>query len=202
MIGYKHIPHQYAALFATGEQIAIGTFDYYRSLENDRGDTMEGLACFRQEVPQLFSEPPNLRQREALQAMSIVVEGGGGNCLIGNKTSWSVPSAYMFCVSKEPDTSRMNDEAIFKITDLEEFAKLLHNAHRQFLGPPEVREVQYVGKTGDPFEVPVGFGPFDKSQAFSFEKEIRMVWPTSDENHGWRLLNVPSCSRLVERLSA
>ncbi len=209
--GFKHVPIAYADAFATGH-VRIGSYRAYRAMENERGDTLEGLAV---EKPSPFiydsrQGPPTAGQLRALHssgASSIIGRPNVRVVCIGNTWTQEVPHGYMFCLSSEPDFSfSKKGDAIFEVRALGYFGFLVGCSAPEILGIPEVGKVIYEDREIDTllFEAPV-LDPFRKSSKFSFENEIRIAWQPvllpKDKQLDYYDLHVPGVVDLLTRIA-
>ena len=215
MIGYKHVPlasppsadpEQFQRMFETGETIRIGSFAYYRAMENDRADPDEGLATNGFQFPAAGAlTDPRFALARASMGLSWQGFHPNANVYIQNMSvARATPPAHLFCCSWEPDQSLVKEgQAIFEIADLDEFANALVRAKR-VLGSFTVDRVVYENRRRDPFgpDGPAVVGPFRKSDLFSQEREIRIVWHTAGYLRP-PVLNItaPECAAFIKRIA-
>lgn len=202
MKGYKHIPGQFADALCSGESIQIGLHSYYRATEGERGDPLEGVAEYQ--VDSL--EPAHMMLPEygdAREAVGLPRDLSHIQHLVfGQNTIRRIAApAYLFCCSWTPDFSRVKEkgEAIVLIRDLRRFAFLVQAARPMSLNLPRVGAVTYERRSGNPFRQGlIDVDPFKKSMALRFENELRVAWPTGEDQPGLIQLAVPAVAGLME----
>jgi hypothetical protein len=150
MRGYKHIEAVLAYRFESGQSIRVGTYAYYRGIEEegwDRGDPYEGRAI-NAPGPIIGSfGPANPLTEVQLNALRLVGIHFDPNTpmedvhISGNEQISEIIDGYIFCASSEPDLKRVakKGEAIFEITALRAFANALSDSAPKLLQNPVVR---------------------------------------------------------------
>lgn len=198
---YKHVSLEFASAFADCTSIAIGTYSYYRNLPGERADEFEGRAVANQKHPIVsngFSTPLEMK---TLQNHGLYLFGP--NAVVSNYTFITVlKDAHIFCSSRSPDFERVKkfEEAIFEISDIKEFARQLRIANRTILGKERVAPVKYKERQGDVMDGNIIADAFVKNPKLEFEKEIRIVWTTSNSIPAWLTISAPEAKKLVRRI--
>jgi hypothetical protein len=200
---FKHVPLPFAEAFEAGTSIQIGPLEYYRRLESDRADKLEGIAEYAVSMatPEQLESDRYADVREALMLPRGPLRGAA---YFGNVVQHLSPPYWIFCASLEPDNTRVGlGEAIFRITDLELFAHRVSMKSPIDLGCMTVRTVVYEQRSQDPFESGLlEVGPFQKALEFQFENEVRAVWSSPAPSGAAPFqVEAPKVSRLIKRIA-
>lgn len=199
MRAYKHMAWKYAQGFRRGTSIQVGTFAFYREMEGNRGDAMEGALHLN--IEELVLEkgvevPHNLKNRGFGEITSGTIQFQ--NCTVVE----ILPPAFIFCASSAVNENEKNaGKLAFQINDLHEFAYLL-SKKMPFAPDFHYGPVQYQPRCVNALDSkPVRADPFIKDTHFSWESEIRIVWPLpvdlTGEYNSNLILECPEIARLI-----
>ena len=201
MRAYKHVHRDYAEQFNNGKSIRVGTFSYYREIENgDRTDRFEGMTSYFSGTRHMPLGPSN-EERLGLAAMRIGIMGNIRNLSIQNAISThSLPEQYLFCASLEPDINYAKEHRLFAITNLAKFAKAL-SKYNSFLKRPLCRKVTYEKRWANPLNGKrLELDPFIKNEALISENEARIVWQ-GKVSESFKDLKSPRAARFICEIS-
>lgn len=199
LIAYKHVKHEFAERFETGTEIALGTFSTYRKGEGDRVDPLEGRFLFHQIGSRLIKNSDMPENRRILSNMGISAIGCRNLTVSDNLYEIEQRDDYLFCASSEPDFSRSDTDAIFKIRCLHKFAAALIIDNPKLLGKTVAGPVRYGAKSADVTDRGVGPDPFLKSPRLSFERELRVIIERL-AGPDWMTVSSPSAQNLIKRV--
>ena len=202
--GFKHVALDFADRFAAGA-VRIGTFEYYRAMEGDRRDPLEGLTLdiFNKTIG---NEGPAKRDNEILGLIGFEVLGGQRIKISNVHVYDEVPSPYIFCCSIEADypLAERDGLAIFAIIDLIGFGKAVVEAAGGNFGKRwGFSEVTYSPRVGNPFESGhlLQADPLVKDPKFAAEREIRFLFePNGPPKAPYLDLHVPAIGAFIHRL--
>lgn len=205
MLGYKHMDRGLADRFGTGASIQIGTFEYYRNMEGERADPLEGTVEYK--VDRLQSAQAHLPEyAEARQLFWLPADGiGPGQHLVfhNNVVRFRLPPSYIFCCSRLPDEKLIAEgQAVFEIDALDLFAHRLTKALSHVLISAKAGVVQYENRSVNPFDGSIlNHDPFKKSTRFSHENEIRVVWQAIQTEKEFLRIAAPRVAPLLKRIA-
>ncbi|GEM_PF-5236204 len=206
MIVYKHLKSDFADSFASGRGIRLGSLASYRASEGERGDRLEGVVEYV--VPSVSLDNANNPRfesvRQKLSEGPIPIPWGGQNVIVANNTFRIVlPTTYIFCASAEPDFSRVDKgEAIFRISEIQRFARRLMRRSNGVLSAPKFGPVDYEVRSCNPFDYGLlKEGAFQKSIDLEWENEIRIVWEALRDVGPEIFIDAPWVSDLIERIA-
>ncbi len=187
MKAFKHIDRRYAADFALGRKIKIGSLGYYRKMEGDRADPLD--ASSRVDLDSLNSSSIGMDrysdiERERLKKFGFEIDFDQikfGSIFSGNSVIYRAPDVYVFCCSLSPDPSRRKKgEEIFCISDVEKFAEKISEVLPNSIASKQVRRVRYREIETNLLQTPVVPNEFIKGRSWQWEDELRMAWKVRD----------------------
>ena len=205
MRGYKHMDPRLAGEFGTGSSIQIGTFEYYRNMEGERADPLEGSVEYKVDRLQL-SQAHLPEYAEARQLFGLPKDGirpGQHFVFQDNVVRFHLPPSYIFCCSSIPDEKLIAEgQAVFEIDAVDLFAHRLTKALNGILVSAMVGVVQYEHRSINPFDSPIlDHNPFKKSVRFSHENEIRIVWQAIQAEEKFLRIAAPRIAPLLKRIA-
>lgn len=208
IVGYKHVNPRHADAFEAGASIVVGTLDYYRTFESDRRDPEEGRVTHNIEFlePAHYTEPEYAAARQVLKPMlgDLSKYSPLHSVFHNNTIIYTQPPTYIFCCSDQPDEYRMRaGEIVFELSNVALFGQMLREAHPDLLQRSECRPVRYGPRAADPFGPagPLPTGPFEKSNDFRHENEIRIAWRTTIVDRPCVKLSATSTAKLIRRVN-
>lgn len=203
MIGFKHISKEFADDFASGDKISVGLFRYYREIEGDRRDPLEGvtLAVQNEDFGWQGNED-RLIPTEFFPPWFIAAGATAKNFFIsGSAFASELPDYYLFCCSDRADVARsQRGEAVFQIGGLKTFARMMSDANPHLLGRPLVRRVRYAPRISELFKEQL-LEPdyFVKDSKYAHEREIRIIWRKVGNGRQQELLRCLPAKELFRR---
>lgn len=203
MKAFKHVPLEFADAFAAGTSIQIASLEYYRRLENDRADQLEGVAEYVVPVatPEQLGSEDYADIREALMLPRAPIHLGS---YVGNVARHVSPPHWVFCASLQPDLGRsVLGEAVFEISNLDLFAHRVSMRSPTHLGCMAIQPVSYEQRSQNPFEAGLlHVDPFKKDINFQFENEVRVVWSCAAPRGALpSQVGAPKVATLIRRLA-
>ncbi len=202
MKAFKMVDAQHADAFECADQIKIDTFTSYQSMDSARADPSEGVVTnyVDRHVVRHSSDPG---VKDALALLGIRADNCTNMSFTNVTAIMRLPPMYVFCASAEPDFHRAKQlgAALFEIADLTRFASRVQSCMFGKFGRPVVREVIYKSRHGNPFGPDAARpDPFAKDPSFSWENEVRIIWPTIGGVRG-PIFRVPRARHLIKRIA-
>lgn len=199
MKAYKHIDKEYAARFASGESIQVGLMSAYQEGEGTRVDPLEGRVSNK--INYLRTNTVTPAHQMALRSVGIWIDGTGSLTVRNGTGIMTLAPRLIFCASSAPNEAlRAEGQSIYEISDFEAFATILTQADPKLLSEPLVGKVIYKRREGDAIlQGPVFPEPFAKSERFSLEKELRIVWAPTNEREKYQRIRALDAAALIRR---
>ena len=206
-VAYKYVPKKYAGSFEDGSQLLFGTLSYYRKMEGDRADGLEGWGvnlvsslqnANSENQPDIFHRLEKLGQNfQNVKTLNMK------NVMFLSQHQ----ETLLFCASKDRDMSRVEKGDIeFRIDHFEVFCSLIAYHEHWSILYPAIHQITYEDRISDlSISDPIFANPFAKPKDFSWENEVRAAWPVlpnmNFDADGKIVVNCPEVSPFITRLS-